>query len=320
MSVATSDKSNQVPHFLNGDWREQIRLLFYTNVGNLSWGHNEETCETGSAYQCSGCKFNVGRKCHAHKLCCYKSRFCEHCIEAKAQEFIDALDDPARVRKFERYQAVVEELLVSWMWLGDNGHRYYQLDDSIPDSENPWISRALDVVRENGRKLHLKSSKVLGMTMPGCCGGEVSLIRFLRCLSPETARKLFLRFCWMRNRERFGRGPGYECEWQCCAYPDCGESLPYWCQYPVLGPADAAPTRVYGWQAPRRWYCLMCKRDSEMPLSNGPVLAEKQTKFPWFPKGHAMLVPAGYPPAGVFENGGGNWDEMPLLEAAAVAE
>ena len=138
----------------------------------------------------------------------------------------------------------------------------------------------------------------------------VDLETLLGCLPAALSKKYFLHSRWWESEQISLR--------RCCAFPDCGAFIPPECIYPV---------EVYGPEAPRRMFCLACRRDSEFPEEGKepPVLAEDQTRFPWFPAGHPMLLPAGSLPSMVLMHGSDPFPEpvrdiMPLLRPLSPSE
>ena len=110
--------------------------------------------------------------------------------------------------------------------------------------------------------------KVFSLAGATCCGVRMKLDRFLKCLSPNVSRDLWLAYQWLQDPIDDQRA---------CAWPDCDAYLPSCCRY------EMEKTGSY-WH----WYCVTCEGNS-MECDRGLFAA--QSRFPWLPEGHPALTP-----------------------------
>ncbi|KAK0645448.1 hypothetical protein B0T16DRAFT_445701 [Cercophora newfieldiana] len=301
---------------------------------------------------CSGCNGPLRESVEpGHKLpgcdCPAReaTRFCRSCLRAKFQEWIDILDHPAVGDVVRRYEEPREKMRHALDWMRTQLWKTFR---TVITSGPVWDDQDRALRQEAGQFFDSYSAE-LDQHSPfitECCGGRQALserrtmVDFAQCLPAKLARQRYTRI------GRLGRSTYPEdLDFVYCGYPDCGELIPEnHCKYPVLQPPederDAAP-RLYGPHAPRRVYCLVCRRDSEYEreVENRRPLAEAQIKFPWLPAGHRVLVPAGSPPAAMLSeltistrgvaqfpapprpaHAPNFWKEMPLLNPVSPYE
>ena len=237
----------------------------------------------GQSRNCGRCNA-VTAEHEGHRWLWCRHPLCRSCLLATARDFLDCLEHPDCFRTLNESLREHHELENSPEkdWCSDIS--YLRWEGVAP----PWYMEEVDWFR--ARVKEWDQANALAGLSSKCCGTLIELgDPYQRCLPRALSEKVLLRTKWMNT-------PPWLRKY--CAFPDCGEFLSDFCQYPIYDPpADQATApRMYGPQAPRRVYCLSCERDSEIPPDDdpdAPVLAEAQKKFPWLPAGHRMLLPAG---------------------------
>ncbi|KAK3687195.1 hypothetical protein B0T22DRAFT_456635 [Podospora appendiculata] len=105
---------------------------------------------------------------------------------------------------------------------------------------------------------------LMGMT---CCGRDMQLGTFMRCMRPAVSRELWLLLHWAEDPSDGHRA---------CGWPDCRALIPACCEW--LNEKEES-----------RWYCVTCRANSQATLHG---LIQEQTMFPFLPRGHQALFPA----------------------------
>lgn len=324
LAIMTEVTFHKTPYFLHCGpflgyiaWHTHgpLHRIPYSPPAEGSWP------ESPRDWTCRMCKSDMASDLHSHRLCCQMGdKHCDGCLGKIIQSFVEARDDPATVRSVQRIMAKFHLASEQMNWLYDQGVGLANANLYCAQ----WWEAAEQSRVDSQTKLYQGMNRLVGLARMSCCKeGEFPIHRIQSCLPPELSKRYMLRWMWLHTPVEHRR---------CCAYSDCGEFLPLWCKYPVLEPTELdsdVPPRVhmYGPQAPRRWYCPVCRRDSEEPLRDPPrVLDTAQTEFLWLKVGYPMLVPAGYPPDAMlgvpslrFRDFVDNapipdWRAMPLLE------
>ncbi|KAK3391186.1 hypothetical protein B0H63DRAFT_520380 [Podospora didyma] len=206
---------------------------------------------------CSDC-VGIYQPMDLHDLPC-GHMLCLPCLEERAREVPNMLG---------KYQYQLNRALTQKYSIESK----LQQHDQYPTSSRRTLSESQPSLL---RKLAEAEQSLSVFSGRACCGINMELFRrFARCLTPETARQLWLAEQWLDDHPD---------DRHACGWPDCEAYVPPCCVYEL-------PAYMGGNGDGQRWWCVRCEGNSRG--SSNRKRAQDMGRFPWLRRGTEVLLPS----------------------------